>query len=103
MGIYTEHWKAHVRASKRNALGMLLFVGIGLPGTAVIAYLVGLVNPDYRDVTQIALVAAWLVLFIVLLARANRIVCPRCSTTFAQGKWQRQCPSCALAILQEDP
>ena len=103
MGAYTEHWKTHLRRSKREPLVMVLFLVIGLPGTAVIAYLVGLVNPDYRDVVQIGLLVGWVILFTAHLIRANRIVCPRCSTVFAQGKWQRQCPSCALPILQEDP
>jgi hypothetical protein len=103
MGTYSEHWKTHVRNSKKNALLMILFLVVGLPGTALIAFLAGLLDARYRDPVQIGLVAVWLVLFTTHLIRVNRIVCPRCSTVYSQGKWQRQCPSCALPILQEDP
>jgi ribosomal protein S27E len=37
------------------------------------------------------------------LLRSSKVVCPRCSTVYAQSKFQLQCPSCGLKILQEDP
>jgi hypothetical protein len=103
VGIYTEHWNNHVRKSKRDAFVMILYLVVGLPATVAIAYLVGRLDAGYRDVAQIVLLAGWLVAFTTHLVRVNRIVCPRCSTIYSQGKWQRRCPSCALPILQESP
>lgn len=52
---------------------------------------------------HIGLLVGVLVVFTVQVLRATKIVCPRCSTTYTHTKWQRQCPSCALAILQDGP
>jgi cation transporter-like permease len=103
MGTYTEHWNTYLGESKRNTVVALLFLVFGLPATAVIAYLVGLVTGEYPVLVQVGLLVVWLVVFTVHVLRSTRIVCPRCATTYGQSKWQRACPSCSLPILQEEP
>ncbi len=103
MGTYTEYWNTYQRESKKNALLAVLFLIVGLPATAVIAWLVGLVTGEYPVLVQVGLIVVWLVVFTVHVLRSTRITCPRCSTKYGQSKWQRQCPSCALAILEDGP
>lgn len=103
MGIYTGYWKAYMHASKMNALRLMGLLIFGLPATAAISYVVGTVTGEYPALLQVGLPVVVLAVFTVQLLRATKIVCPRCSTAYAHSKWQRQCPSCALAILQDDP
>jgi len=52
---------------------------------------------------QIGLIVVWLVVFTRHLLRSSKVVCPRCATVYAQSKFQLQCPSCGLKILQQEP
>jgi hypothetical protein len=104
MGTYTEYWNTYQRRTRRNTLLILLFVAVGLPATAGIAWLVGKARGgDYPAGVQIALIVAWLVALTVFVLRSSRIDCPRCATRYTHTKAQRQCPSCALKILQGEP
>jgi len=103
MGTYSEHWQAHMRKTRKDTLVALLIVVIGLPATAAIAWLVGRVVGDYAVPVQIGLLAVWLVVLTVHLLRSSKVVCPRCTTVYAQSKFQLQCPACGLRILQEEP
>lgn len=103
MGTYTEHWNNYLRASKKKAVLIVLFLVIGLPGTALIPHLISLVTGHYSDVLLIVLIGLWLVIFTVAVIRSTKVPCPRCGTRYGQSKWQRSCPSCGLKILQEEP
>lgn len=103
MGTYTEHWQAHMRKTRKDTLVALLIVVIGLPATAGIAWLVGRATGEYPVLVHVGLLVAWLVVLTVHLLRSSKVACPRCSTVYAQSKFQLQCPSCGLKILQEEP
>ena len=103
MGTYTEYWNSYMRKSRKDALIAVLFLVVGLPATAVIAWLSGLATGKDPVPVQIGLILLWLVLFTARLLRGTKIVCPKCSTVYAHSKWQLQCPSCGLRILQEEP
>jgi hypothetical protein len=103
MGTYTEHWKNYMRDTRRHTLRVMGWLVVGLPGTALVAYLVGRATGEYPVVLHLALLVAWLVVLTVLALRSTAVVCPRCATVYKHSKWQLRCPSCALAILQEEP
>jgi hypothetical protein len=103
MGTYTDHWKAHMRKTRKDTLVALLILVIGLPATAGIAWLVGRATGGYPAVLHMGLLVVWLVVLTRHLLRSSKFVCPRCSTVYAQSKFQLQCPACGLKILQEEP
>jgi hypothetical protein len=103
MGTYTEHWQAHMRKTRKDTFVALLILVIGLPATAGIAWLVGRATGGYPVLVHVGLLVAWLVVLTRHLLRSSKVVCPRCATIYAQSKFQLQCPSCGLRILQEEP
>jgi lipopolysaccharide export LptBFGC system permease protein LptF len=102
MGTYTEHWKQYAQRSKRKTLMLLLYIVVALPGTALIAYLIGLTTGEYPVLVHIALLLVWLVIFALLAFRVSKVVCPRCGTGYSRGRGLCNCPECGLRMLQED-
>ena len=103
MGTYTDHWQTHRRTGRRGTLVVLAWLVVGLPLTAVVALGVERLTGSYPGYLHAGLIALWLVVFTVLVLRFSRVLCPRCGTRYSLGKWVMRCPSCGLAIGQEEP
>jgi hypothetical protein len=103
MGTYTEHWKQHRRRGLKGTLYALLWLIIGLPCTALVALGVERLTGDYPCYLHAGLIVLWLIAFTATILRYSKVTCPRCDTTFSQGKWVTRCPKCGLGIGQEDP
>lgn len=102
MGIYTEHWEKYKKSGTRGLLTALLFIGIGIPGLALVGYGLSQVT-EYAVPLQIALLVLWLVVLTRLLLRQSKVPCPRCGETYSRGKYLSNCPKCGLRMLQQDP
>jgi hypothetical protein len=103
MGKYTEHWDRYKQESKKQTIVLLLLIAIGLPGTALVAYLISLVTGEYPALIHLGMLGAWLVLFTTLAVRASKVVCPQCGTVYSRGKSLSNCPHCGLRMLQDEP
>ena len=100
MGQYTEHWAEYQRASNRRTLqllGVLLVPVIGLLGFALSGV------TEWAVHVVVALLLVWLVLFIRLALRSEKVPCPRCSATYSRGRSVVNCPKCGLRMFQENP
>jgi hypothetical protein len=103
MGTYTAHWKEHQRMVRRATLQALAWIVLGLPAVVLITLGVQRVTGEYPVFLQIALLLAWLVVLVTIVLRSSRVLCPRCGTNYARGKWAIPCPNCGLPMLQEEP
>lgn len=102
MGLYTEHWNRYRQHNARATLRVLAVLVGGLGGIALLGFLLGPLT-DVRMAILGGALVVWLVGFIGMAVRANGVVCPRCSTKYARGKYLTACPQCGLKMLQEDP
>jgi len=103
MGLYSAHWEAYRKESRKGVCYLGLLVGLGLPATALVAFGVGRLTGGYPIRLHLGLLVVWLVATTLVAIRYSRVRCPRCGTTYTRGKWLCDCPQCGLRMLQDDP
>lgn len=101
MGKYTEHWENYKRKVVRDTL-RLLGVMFSLIPIGVVGFLLPQ-SDEWPLAVVVALLLAWLTVFVRTLLKSCKVDCPRCATVYTRGKYLRDCPQCGLRMLQEDP
>jgi hypothetical protein len=102
MGKHTAYWEAYTRSQIR---GTLRLSGAILAWVLAIALLA--VWQQELGRSFLWLMGTAFIGFIVTITwlgmRAQKVVCPECTSTYTRSKWGGQCPTCGLGILQHDP